>query len=425
MRNSSLKITFMSLLLQNVHHKDLSGEKDIRIVDGFIEKIAQGIKPAQNEQVINLEGKLVTYGWFDLNADFADPGFEYREDTISGGRLAAQSGFTDICILPYTIPSVDSKGSIEYLKRKSSAVVPTFHAVANLSKGGKGEDLSEMYDLWETGAAYFMDTAPIANAELLLKALEYTQRFNGVVASIPVEQSLARFGLVHEGAVSTSLGLRGIPDVAETAAIKRDLEILSYGGGRLHFAGISCAESVDIIAEAKKHGLQVSCDVAIHNLIFVDEEMPAFDTSFKTQPVLREASDRAALREGLRSGTIDAIASYHQPRSTEEKDLEFDLADFGAISLQTLFSDVLKLSEDLSFDLLEEKLSNGPRRILGMDPVAIKEGKIAKLSVFDKEASWVFDSNSNLSKSMNSPYYNQELKGKCLGIVNGSKTNLS
>ncbi len=414
----------MNLLLQNVHHKDLAGEKDILIVDGTIHEISKRIEPKSEYEIINLKGKLVTYGWFDLHSDFADPGFEYREDILSGGRLASSSGFTDVCVLPYLSPVTDTKSSIQYVKRKAAEVVPSLHVVANLSKGGKAEDLSEMYDLWESGAAYFMDTVPISNAELLLKALEYTQRFDGVVASIPLEESLARFGLVHEGAVSTSLGLRGIPHIAETAAIKRDLEVLSYGGGKLHFAGISYAESVKLISDAKDRGMNVTCDVSIHNLMFADDEMLPFDTSYKTRPVLREQEDKKALIDGVKSGTIDAIASYHIPRSTEEKDLEFDLADFGIISLQTMFPNLLRLSESIGMDSIEEKISNGPRAILGLPQIAIEKGAEAKLSVFDTEEIWMYDSKSNLSKSKNSPFFNQELKGRCLGVVNGNKTNL-
>jgi len=414
----------MILLLRNVIHPDLPEEMDILIVDGQVDAIGKDISYGHEVREVNLNGKFVTDGWLDLHSDFSDPGFEYREDIWSGSQLAAASGYTDICVLPYTNPVLDGKGAIKYFQQKNEATIASIHPVANVSKKGEGKDLAEMFDLWESGASYFMDIAPIENAELLLKALQYAQRFGGVVATRPLDPGLAKYGHVHEGFVSTSLGLKGVPRIAEVIALKRDLEVLKYAGGRLHVSGVSAAESVELLKEAKNEGLQVTADVAIHSLMFTDAEIRPFDTAFKTDPVIREETDRQALLSGLASDVIDAISSYHLPRSSEEKNLEFDLADFGITSLQTVFPSILKLSEQVDLKKLIHKLTDGPRSVLGYKPSKLEVGEVARLAIFDKEETWTFNTSNNLSKSTNSPFWEMELKGKCLGVINGDKTNL-
>ncbi len=413
----------MSYLLKNVLLPSFSQTLEILISEGKIVSIKESVD-APNATVLDLSGKLLTPGWFDLASDFGDPGYESREDVYSGCAAAVAGGFTDVCVLPYTSPALDTKGTIAYLLRKSAMNVADVHVVANVSRGGEGTDLSELMDLSQAGARYFSDVAPIGNAMLLLKALQYTRRFGGVVADRPCNLEVARFGQMHEGEVSTSLGLRGVPKLAEILAVQRDIEILNYTGGRLHLTGISCSESVALIRRAKDQGLGITCDVPLLNLVYTDVEMAPFDTSFKAMPPFRSEEDRKELLKGLQDGTIDAIASHHQPRTPEEKDLEFDLADFGIITLQTAFPMLKRLEAEVDLSLLIEKFSNGPRTVVDLPIVEFEEGQVAKFSIFDTDKLWKFDTLMNQSKSTNSPHFDHGLEGLCLGVINGERVHL-
>ncbi len=415
----------MNILLQKVSRVgEPSQAIDMRIVDGKIAEIGQGLATGDS-QSIDLQGLQITEGWLELFSDFSDPGFEYREDLQSGAATAASGGFTDVCVLPNTSPVVDSKADIEYVKSRAASLPVTLHPVGALSMEAKGERIAELYDLWHAGAVFFSDgTAPVWNSELLLKALQYTQRFDGLVVTTPVDKGLSQFGQMHEGPVSTSLGLKGIPSIAEVISLRRDLEILKYAGGRMHVSGLSTAQSVELIRDARQEGLRVTCDVPLYNLLYVDADMPPFDTTYKVAPPLRTGEDREALIRGLKDDTIDAISCRHFPRDKEEKDLEFDLAEFGAISLQTAFNGLEMLSKDIDMQVLLKKLSEGPRQVLGMDPVSLEVGSVAKITIIDAEVQWTYDLASNRSKSANSPLLGKELKGRSVGIINGDKVFL-
>ncbi|MEM9326700.1 MAG: dihydroorotase [Bacteroidota bacterium] len=414
-----------NILLQNVSRlSDRAQSFDVRIVDGLIKEIGSQLDHGTST-VVPLTGKLITEGWCELFTDFSDPGFEYREDLTSGALAAAAGGFTDVCVLPNTSPVVDSKADIQYIKSKEAIVPVSLHAVGALSVEAKGERIAELYDMWHAGAVYFSDgTTPAWNAELLLKALQYTQRFDGMVVTRPLDKELSQFGQMHEGPVSTSLGLKGIPSVAETVTLRRDLELLRYGGGRMHVTGLSTAESVQLVREAKEEGLRITCDVPLYNLLFADQDAPPFDTSYKVLPPLRQDRDREALLGGLKGGVIDAISAHHFPRDVEEKDLEYDLAEFGATALQTVYSALQQLSGVVDLELLMDKVGNAPRRILGIEPAVIEQGASAKIAVLDEQAVWTYDEQTNLSKSRNSPLFGKELTGRVAGIVNGSNVYL-
>ncbi|MFT6868348.1 MAG: dihydroorotase [Cyclobacteriaceae bacterium] len=386
---------------------------NLLIEDGIITKIGD----FSEGKSIDLKGKYLSPGWVDMSANFSEPGLEHKEDTISGSNCAVKGGFTDVCLVPNTYPPIESKGDVQFVLAQSKAV--SLWPLAALSEGLKGENLTEILDLHKHGAVGFTDGLnPIWNSELLLKALQYMHKFDGLVIDRPKDLALSKYMQMHEGVMSTSLGLNGEPSLSEELMILRDIEILRYAGGRIHFSNISTKKSVDLIKRAKKIGLRVTCDVAINNLIFTDDDLETFDTNYKVDPPFRTERDRKALIRGLNEGVIDAIASAHQPQDQECKDLEFDLADFGTISLQTVFSSLVSIKEELPLEVSFQKLTTGPRGILGFDKISIAEGGVAKLAIFDLEAEWTFDNKTNQSKSINSPYFGKKLKGKAIGIIN-------
>lgn len=388
----------------------------ILIENGIISKIGNGDFGVKK---IDLQGAYVTPGFVDMFANFNDPGHEHKEDIRSGTNSAVAGGFTDVCLIPNTHPAITTKGDVEYILKKSGSV--NLWPMAGLSEDLKGENMSEILDLANSGAIAFTDgLLPLWNSELLLKSLQYLKREDGLVITRPKDKSLSRFAQMHEGQMSTSLGMVGEPSLSEEISIIRDLEILKYAGGKIHFSQISSARSVEIIKKAKKDGLHVTCDVNVHHLYFTDEAVETFDTNYKIEPPLRTEKDRKALIRGLQDGVIDAIVSGHQPQDSESKDLEFDLAEYGMIGLQTVLPILIRISDQLPLDLSIRKLTHDPRAILRLQPVTIEEGSQAKLTWFDPNKPWKFDYNSNESKSINSPFFNQELKGKVLGTLNGN-----
>ena len=395
------------------HHKTI----DILIENGIIVGLGKNIQ-GQSDEV--LEGYTVTPGLFDLNAHFNEPGSEYKEDLQSGKRSACFSGFTDICVLPNTSPVIESKSDVKFIAKNSGEGVDLW-AIGALSESCEGENLTEILDLENAGAVAFSDGInPVWNSELLLKALQYVQKFNGLVINRPKDIHLSQHSQMHEGKISTTLGMNGEPSLSETIAIKRDLDILRYAGGRLHFSMLSTAESVELVKKAKKEGLNVTCDVAIHQLLYTEKALQDYDSNYKVDPPLRSEKDRKALIKGIETGIIDAIVSAHNPQDPESKDLEFDLSTAGMCSLPTFLSSLVKLSEELPLDLLLEKASNGPRKVLGFEVIHITEGGPAKLAIIDTEETWDFNNASNPSKSINSPLFNSRLTGKCIGVINGN-----
>ena len=387
------------------------------ISDGRIAQLADKQLELDADVEVDGTGCWLSPGWCDLRANFCDPGLEHKEDLESGAMAAADGGYTAVALVPNTQPVLDNKKGIRYITSGNSARLTQLYPMGTVSVGAKGEELAEMIDLWQAGALAFTDgTHPITNSNLILKALQYLQLFDGLLMNQPLEGNLEKGGQMHEGINSTLLGMKGMPVLAEEMAIARDLRLLRYAGGKMHFSCISSAAGLELIRQAKKEGLAVSCDVAVHQLLFTDEALFDFDTNYKVKPPLRLEADRRALLDGLKDGTIDVIVSDHQPQDTESKKLEFDLADFGMINLQTLFASLCSLNE---FDeaLLVEKLSLAPRRIVGLPAIEIKEGAEANLTLFSKEYSWEFNESTNLSKGINSPFLAKKLKGKALGVI--------
>lgn len=408
----------MSLLLKNVLVLDLQSpyhnkKKDIFIKNGVIDSF----KSTTSKKVIDCKGLCVTAGFFDLNSNFCDPGYEFKEDIASGSLAAAMGGFTDVNLVPLTKPVMQSKGDIEYLHAKALSSVDLYAAAA-VSENLEGENLTEMIDLNVAGAKSFSDgDNAIWNAKLLLKALQYTSNLDTPIFQNARDCHLAENTHMSEGLTSTKLGLKGEPSLSEELTIQRDLSILRYAGGHIHFTKISSVKAVELIKKAKKDGLNVSCDVSIHHLLFNETTIEGFDSTFKSLPPYRSELDRKALVKGIREGVIDAICSGHRPQDQESKQLEFDLADPGSISLQT-FLPALKKIEGVPFEILIQKATSGPRKILGEAEIRIKEGSIAKLAILDLDSEWLFDKKSNVSKSLNSPFLGQKMTGKVIGTIN-------
>jgi dihydroorotase len=374
-------------------------------------------------KVIESPGLMASIGWFDMRANFNDPGHEQKEDLQTGLKTAAAGGFTGVALLPNTNPCVESKNEVTYLKSLNNRSVTQIYPLGAVTKGCKGEDFTEMLDMHSAGAVAFTDGEnPIWNTDILLKTLQYLQKFEGLLINRPEDKYLTAFGAMNEGITSTMLGLKGMPGIAEEIMVARDLELLKYAGGRLHFANISTAHALKLISRAKDKGLNVTCDVAICNLVFDDTELSTFDTNYKVNPPLRNKRDIKALERGLDSSEIDVIVSSHSPQDAESKNLEFDHADFGMLGLQTFLPLVLQKESEGGLASLIQKFTVNPRKILGLPIPLISEEEKADITLFDPTVKWKYDAKTNFSKSVNSPLLGKTLTGSIIGVLNNGRT---
>lgn len=391
---------------------------DVLIEKGQIVKIAKDIDA--DAEIFDARGKHLSPGFFDLNCNIGELGLETKEDLKTGTQAAAAGGFTGLALMPNTQPPAHSKSEIEYLVNRAKNNLVDVHPLGAISYKREGKDLAEMYDMYQHGAVGFTDgNRPVQDAGLMERALLYTKGFDALVLSYPEDTAIAGKAKVHEGEVSTLLGMKGIPALAEELMVARDLYLAEYTGSKIHFTTISTERSVSLVKEAKKKGLQVTCDVAVHHLLLTDEALLGFDSQYKVKPPLRTKNDVKALKAGLKDGTIDAITSQHTPHEVEFKNVEFEVAEFGMISLQTAFSTALEAG--LSVETIIAKMSIGPRKILGLPVPIIAEGAEANLVVFDESAEWTYSKDNNKSKSYNSPFIGKKLKGSILLTVNNNK----
>ena len=417
----------MKILIQNAEILDPNSpfhqkEKNVLINNGRIAEI--GDKNYSADKIVKADGMKLSTGWFDLGTYVGDPGLEHKEDLDSVSKAAAAGGFTEIAVLPNTSPSVQTKNEVSYITRGNDTRLVEIHAMAAVTKNNKGEELTEMIDLHEAGAIAFTDgLKPIWHTDILLKALQYLQKFNGILIDHPEDIWLNMFGQMHEGINSTMLGLKGMPRIAEDIMVSKNLELLGYAGGRLHMARLSSGKAIDLIRAAKKK-LNVSCDIAAYQPLLDDSHLSDFDTNYKVNPPLREKVDNDALIKALKDGTIDIICSGHIPHEDESKELEFDLADFGIINLQTFGSNLVSLSKSVDWSVLLEKVTVNPRKLLNLEIPRIDVEEKANLTLFDPNRSWTLDEKTNLSKSKNSPWYGKEVTGKVVAVFNNNKQRI-
>lgn len=394
---------------------------DISIRDGVIDAVGKDLPVPADAEVLASEGTAcVSPGWFDVGIQTGDPGFEHREDLQSAAAAAAAGGFTAVACFPNTHPAIDSKSAVAYIRNKTAGGPVTFYPIGAISAHAEGKDLAELYDMHTAGAVAFSDgSRPLQDAGLLLRALQYAQAFDGLIMNWPYHKSIAGGGQMHEGVLSTMLGMKGIPALAEEITVQRDLSLLAYSGGRLHLHLLSTRKGVELVRAAKTAGLPVTASVAAANLCFTDEQLAEFDSNWKVLPPLRDDNHREALLEGLADGTIDFICSNHIPWDTEAKNLEFPFAEFGMIGLETAFALCRTYLQDrLSVEMLVQKWALGPRRALGLPAPEIKPGAPAELTIFDPEFAWTLTVQHIRSKSQNTPFLGRAFKGRVLGIFN-------
>jgi dihydroorotase len=413
----------MNLLIKSATISDPGSPFNQQVVDvliekGYITKIAPTI--TSDHETFDAKGKYLAPGFFDLNCNIGELGLETKEDLHTGTQAAAAGGFTGVALMPNTQPPIHSKAEIEYLMNRAKNNLVDFYPLGAISHKREGKDLAEMYDMYQSGAKAFTDgNRPVQDAGLMERALLYTKGFDALVLSYPEDTAIAGKAKVHEGEVSTLLGMKGIPSLAEELMVARDLYLAEYTESKIHFSTISTERSVDLIREAKKKGLRVTCDVAVHHLLLTDEALMGFDSQYKVKPPLRTQKDVEALLKGLKDGTVDAVVSQHTPHEVEFKNVEFEVAEFGMISLQTAFATALEAG--LSLDTIVEKMAVNPRKILNVDVPVIAEGQEANLVVLDKDAEWIYDKFNNKSKSYNSPFIGKKLKGSVLLTYNNNK----
>jgi len=395
---------------------------DILVEKGIVSNIANRIKNSNNYKEISLDNLHISQGWFDSSVSFGEPGYEERETIENGLKTAARSGFTSIALNANTFPVISTNSDVSFLKSKSEKHPVNLYPIGALTKQSKGEHLAELYDMQNAGAVAFGDyQKPIDNPNLMKIALQYASNFNGLVCSFPQDNTISGKGVMNENITSTKIGLKGIPNLTEELQVARDLFLLEYTGGKLHIPTISTAKSVELIRNAKAKKLNVSCSVAIHNLLFTDEKLNDFDTSFKVLPPLRTQEDMDALISGLKDGTIDMVTSDHNPLNIELKRVEFDFAAFGTIGLESAFG---ALNSVFSIKKTIDLLTKGKERF-GIETSPINIGNKLNITLFNPDNSSVFSTKDIISKSKNSMFLESALKGKVYGIINKNQIQIN
>ena len=397
------------------HHDELV---DVLVDEGRIAKVGKRL-PKGDAPELRIEGLHVSPGWVETRAHFREPGEEYKQGITNGLDAAAAGGFTQVAVLPSTDPVTDSRGGVDQLLRKAEGHAVRALPLGALTKGLKGQQLAEHFDMRQAGAVAFCDDQhPVRNARLMLLALQYALNFDGRVIAFPLDADLGAHGLMHEGHMSVRLGMRGIPPMAEAMQIARDLRLLEYTGSNLHIATVSTAESVALIREAKTRKLNVTASVAAHNLLLDDGCLRSFDTLYKVMPPLRDQEHIEALREGVKDGTIDTITSDHRPEDTEHKKVEFPQAASGVIGLETAFAVArTALGSRMSVRRLVDRFCHGPRHAYGLSVPHIVEGTEAELTLFAPDMPWTVTAGDLVSRSKNSPFAGYQLTGRPVGII--------
>jgi dihydroorotase len=412
----------MKVLIKNAHiiapESAFHNQKmDVKIANGVIEKIGINL-PIDDFYEVTIPNLHLSVGWFDSSVSLGEPGFEDRETIENGLQVAAQSGFTGVALQPNCFPIIDNQSQIFFVKQRAADSATSLYPIGALTKNSEGLDLAELFDMKNAGAIAFGDyNKSTSNANLFKIGLQYVQDFDGLIVSFCQDDKIKGNGVANEGIVSTQLGLKGIPNLAEELIVARNLYLLEYTGGKLHIPTISTAKSVALIKDAKAKGLHVTCSVSVHHLTLTDEQLTTFDTRYKVAPPLRNELDRQALIEGVLDNTIDCITSDHNPIDIEHKKMEFDLASNGTIGLESAFGALMTV---LPLEIIVQKLT-AARSIFNLSLPEIKEGAAANITLFSTDNDWIFSKESILSKSKNSAFLGCEMKGNVVGVYNNNK----
>jgi len=416
------------LLLRDVHALDprarLQARRDVRVRDGIISDLAepQTLEVDEREEVFEGAGRLTLMpAFFDPHVHLRTPGQEHKEDLQSGTRAAAAGGYAGVIAMPNTEPVLDSAPLLRSLRDAASRQAQVAVGfLAAITRGLDGEQLTEMAELREAGALGFTDDGkPVTSAGVLRKALQYQRLCGGVIALHEEDPTLSRGGAMHEGVVSAALGIAGIPTIAESTMLARDAALAGYEEARVHFQHLSCAASVDAVADAKARGWRVSAEVSPHHLLLTEEAVRGLDTRMKMHPPLATESDRLALVEGLRSGAIDCVATDHAPHAREEKEVPFEQAPMGTTGLETAFAALyteLVLPGMLALKLLVERMSAGAA-LFGLPAPLLAVGEPANLALLDLDADWTAGEHGWESRSENCCFAGRRLRGRVLATV--------
>lgn len=419
----------MSLLLRNGRVVDpasgTDGKADVLLERGKIVRVAGKIR-ADGAKVVDCKGLVVCPGLIDMHVHLREPGQEWKETIASGTRAAAAGGFTSVACMPNTDPPIDSRSVVEHILKQARRhgavrVLP----IGCVSKGQKGEELAEMGDMHDAGAVAFSDDGyPVKSSRMMRRALDYARAFGVPVIDHCEDPDLVDGGVVHEGEISTRLGLAGWPGVAEDVMVQRDLLLAEYTGGHVHIAHMSTARSADMVRRAKRAKVRATCEVTPHHLVLDHEAVREFDTYAKMNPPLREGRDLRALRKALADGTVDAIATDHAPHHRDEKCVEFSCAPFGVVGLETAVSiclDRLVHGKVIDLNRFVELLTTGPARVLGLEAGTLEPGRPADVTVLDVDREVRVEASKFRSKSENSPFLGWTLRGAPVLTVVGGK----
>ncbi len=417
----------MIILLKNVqiinplskHHLE---KKDILIENGIIVKIKNGIEAPKKSQVLDLTNCFVSVGWIDMQSTFCDPGNEHKETLESGLKCAAVGGYTGVCVLGDDSKPITNKEQVLYTKQKVADNLVDVYPLGAFFDKDHSNNLTEMFDMQQAGAAAFSDyKMQNYSSSLLLKALQYTQNINSFIITFQNNLVLSEKGQMNEGATSTALGLKGIPAIAEEIVLQHNLQLLKYTGGKMHCSTISTENSVQLIKAAKADGLNVTASVAAQYLYFDDTQLETFDSNYKVLPPFRNKKDLAALKKGLKTGVIDVVISDHTPQNIESKKVEFNFAKPGMISLQTTFNTLVSSIENIEPEFIAKCLAENPRKIIGLKQSIIEENKPACLTIFNLTDNYTLTELNNQSLSKNTPLFNVPLKGKVVAVINNNQ----
>ncbi len=415
----------MNLLVKGITIADPNSEFnqktcDLRVEQGKITAISAQLTPQKGETVFEAKGAVLSPGFFDLNCMIGDPGLETKEDIQTGTAAAKAGGFTGLAVLPNTKPVVQSKGEVEYILNRAKNNLVDVYPIGAISRDLEGKEMAELFDMKNAGAVAFSDgSKAISDDGFMSRALQYGLGFGALLIVYPENKSIAGKAQVNESKNNVLLGMKGVPALAEEMQISRDIFLATYHNAPIHISNISTAGSVALIKKAKKDGVKITCDVAAHQLVFTEELLNDFDSNYKVKPPLRSKTDNKALVAGLKDGTIDAVSSQHRPHEIEFKDVEFEIAAYGIITLQTVLP--LLLQAGLDSALIAEKLAINPRKLLNLPIPVIEKGAEANFTVYNPAQEWLYNASTNLSKSSNSPLLGKTLKGKVQLVYNNKQ----